>query len=136
MCMTEKNVPVWKINGLSLPFNFDFNDLESMRKYEDIFTTMQARAERMKSCKLRTDVIKIQCEAVFEAFDSLFGEGTADKLFHGKYNIDTCDAMMDQFSKFVNESVLKSDQNRVQRIQRYQGKKPADHKRKKKPYHA
>lgn len=134
--MTEKNMPVWKINGLSLPFNFDFDDFESMERYEAIFKNMNKKTLEMKNCKSRTEGIKIYCDAFFEAFDRLFGEGTADKLFHGKYNMKACDSVYEQYIKFVSECVTATDQNRIQKFQRYLGKKPADHKRNKKSYHA
>lgn len=134
--MSEKNVPVWKINGLSLPFHFDFDDLESMEHYEAIFKQMDKKTNEMRNCKTRTEGIKVYCEAFHEAFDQLFGEGSADKLFHGKYNMKACDDIYEQYIKFVSESVENSDQNRIQKFRRYLGKKPNDHKHKKKPYHA
>lgn len=134
--MAEKNVPVWKINGLSLPFKFDFDDFDSMERYESIFKNMDKKTLEMKNCKSRTEGIKIYCDAFFEAFDRLFGEGTADKLFHGKYNMKACDCVYEQYIKFVSECVTATDQNRIQKFQRYLGKKPSDHKHKKKPYHA
>ncbi len=136
MSMSKKSLPVWKIKGLSLPFKYDFDDLESMESYEAIFKNMDKKTSEMKNCKTRAEGIKVYCDAFFEAFDCLFGEGTADKLFQGKYNMKTCDSVYEQYIKFVSECVAATDQSRLQKFQRYLGKKPSDHKHKKKPYHA
>lgn len=51
-----------------------------------------------------SDIIRIQCEATFKFFDSVFGEGTHEEIFEGKVNLRTCVDAIDTFkSEFDRE---------------------------------
>lgn len=132
--MNEKNVPVWKINGLEL--KYDFDDLKAMERYEQAFHSMEMKSKEMPKDGNRSTQIKLYCQIMYELFDDLFGKGTSNKLFHGKMNARECDEVYESFLNFVHLNIVATDQARINKYQKYVGKKPADRKRKNKPYHA
>ena len=131
MNKNERKAPVWHINGLELPFHFDFDDLDSMERYENIFIAMKEKTEQLPKGASRVEQIKAYCNIIFDTFDALFGKGTTEQLFQGKYNMRLCDDMYEKFLYFVSSSVNTSDQLRIAKLQRYAVKKPSDHR---KPY--
>lgn len=78
------------INNLELP-DIDVSDALVMENYEAAHDKV---AEKMNNLdingKRRSELIRIQCEAVFEFFEDVFGEGAAKKVFGESVNLTTC----------------------------------------------
>lgn len=74
----------------NVELEFDIYDLENAEKYEAQVERMREVAEAAKGEKSLAKTIKTQCGAIFEFVDTLFGEGTANKLFGGKTNLVEC----------------------------------------------
>lgn len=78
------------INNVELP-DIDVSDALVMENYEAAHDKV---AEKMNNLdvngKRRSELIRIQCEAVFEFFEDIFGEGTAKKVFGESVNLTTC----------------------------------------------
>jgi hypothetical protein len=77
-----------KINGVELE-DIDFLDLEVAEKYEKAVKNVESVAEGLKGATF-TECIRKQCNAVFDAFNTIFGEGTDRKVFGDKVNLMTC----------------------------------------------
>lgn len=78
------------INNIELP-DIDVSDALVMERYEAAHDKV---AEKMKNLdtngKRRSELIRIQCEAVFEFFEDVFGEGAAKKVFGESVNLTIC----------------------------------------------
>lgn len=78
------------INNVELP-DIDVSDALVMENYEAAHDKV---AEKMNNLdvngKRRSELIRIQCEAVFEFFEDVFGEGTAKKVFGESVNLTAC----------------------------------------------
>lgn len=78
------------INNVELP-DIDVSDALVMENYEAAHDKV---AEKMNNLdvngKRRSELIRIQCEAVFRFFEDVFGEGTAKKVFGESVNLTTC----------------------------------------------
>lgn len=78
------------INNVELP-DIDVTDALVMENYEAAHDKV---AEKMNNLdvngKRRSELIRIQCEAVFEFFEDIFGEGAAKKVFGESVNLTTC----------------------------------------------
>ena len=78
------------INNVELP-DIDVSDALVMENYEAAHDKV---AEKMNNLdingKRHSELIRIQCEAVFEFFEDVFGEGTAKKVFGESVNLTTC----------------------------------------------
>ena len=101
---------IWRINEQK--FVFDFDDLESMNRYEEACNEMKRKSKSAPKFTSRQDLIRFYCTAYFDFFDYLFGEGTADKIFNGAYNMGFCDEVYDQFLSWVKTSIQVNDRRR------------------------
>lgn len=77
-----------KINGIELQ-DIDILDLEVAEKYEKALESIENIAETIEGMKV-SESIRTQCNAIFEVFNTLFGEGTDKKIFGDKVNLLTC----------------------------------------------
>lgn len=82
------------INGVELP-DLDKYDLETAKKVEEVQDNLKNISEKVKGLK-QSKSIEIQCNAIFNVFNTLFGEGTDKKLFGDKVNLRTCFIALDQ----------------------------------------
>lgn len=89
------------INGVELP-NIDKYDLETAKKVEEIEENLKSIADKVRGLK-RSKSIEIQCNAIFNVFNTLFGEGTDKKIFGDKVNLKTCFLALDQLLTEVRQ---------------------------------
>ena len=89
-----------KINNVEIE-NIDIFDVEVCEKYEEALKKVENKD--YSNCKGVTEIVKAQCEAVFEFLDTLFGEGTHKKVFGNKTNLKICFAAFDEVIQNVNE---------------------------------
>lgn len=74
------------INGVELEFNI--YDYETASRYEGALRQLQAVTVQPGAGLAET--IKSQCALVFDFFDTVFGDGTAEKVFKGKQDFRIC----------------------------------------------
>lgn len=92
-----------KINGVELP-DLDVCDYAVMEKYEAAHDVVLEKSNKAKEvCERRSELIKYQCETVFEFLDTVFGEGTAKKVFGDSCNLRTALAVYEEVSLTVSE---------------------------------
>jgi hypothetical protein len=77
-----------KINNVELQ-DIDILDLEVAEKWEKAIKDIQTIGEKTKNMGL-ADGIRTQCNAIFDVFNVMFGEGTDEKVFGDKVNLLTC----------------------------------------------
>ena len=77
-----------KINGVELE-DLDFYDLEVAEKYDEVLEDLKKNDENNKSMSM-TEVVKTQCETIFNVFNTMFGEGTDKKIFGDRVNLKIC----------------------------------------------
>lgn len=87
-----------KINGVELG-DLDIFDLEVAEKFERELEKVDEVAKGLQGLTM-TEIIKTQCNAIFELFNNIFGEGTDKKLFGNKVNLMTC---LKAFEELVSE---------------------------------
>ena len=112
-----------KINNVELE-DVDIFDVDTAEKYELAVKKVQ---EEAAASKLIEDIslsamIRKQCSAVFDCFNTIFGEGTDKKVFGQKVNLMTCLKAFEELIVNVNEQkkeleklTSKYSPNRVQR---------------------
>lgn len=78
------------INNVELP-DIDVSDALVMENYEAAHDKVAKKMNNLDiNGKRCSELIRIQCEAVFEFFEDVFGEGTAKKVFGESVNLTTC----------------------------------------------
>jgi len=76
------------INNVELQ-DIDFLDLEVAEKYEKAVKNVESVTEGLNGATF-TECIRTQCNAIFDVFNTMFGEGTDKKVFGNKVNLMTC----------------------------------------------
>ena len=101
-----------EVNGI--PFDFDFADADDLERLEAALQAVQQEAEAIRG-KSGPAGIRAQCQIVFEFFDSVFGPGSAKRVFGDRCNLIQC---LDAF-----EAVVRQEQESAralrQRMSRY-----------------
>ncbi len=118
------------INNVELP-DIDVSDALVMENYEAAHDKVAKKINNLDvNGKRRSELIRIQCEAVFEFFEDVFGEGTAKKVFGESVNLMTCINAYGEVVKAVNAAdermarqIKGNFLNRQQRRNQSKGKK-------------
>lgn len=75
----------WKYNEIE--FNADFEDVDFLESYSKAMYELSDNCKNMPKDGRDMDRIKELCTCYQRFFDSVFGEGTAQKLFKNKRNL-------------------------------------------------
>lgn len=109
-----------KINNVELQ-DIDILDLEVAEKWEDALERVEGVAKSIEGMKV-SETIRIQCTAIFEVFNTLFGEGTDKKVFGDRVNLMMCLKAFEELVLYISEQktevermASKYSSNRVQR---------------------
>jgi hypothetical protein len=89
-----------KINGVELQ-DIDILDLEVAKKWEKALESVEGVAKSIEGMKI-SETIRIQCTAIFEVFNTLFGEGTDKKIFGDRVNLMMCLKALEELVTQVN----------------------------------
>lgn len=77
------------ILGKTLP-DLDVADLETAKKIDAFYAKYQDAGNAVADESRRVVIIETICNAVFEGFDDLFGDGAAKLVFGDKTNMRDC----------------------------------------------
>jgi len=109
-----------KINNVELQ-DIDILDLEEAEKWEKALERVEGIAKTMEGMKI-SESIRTQCNAIFDVFNTIFGEGTDKKVFGDKVNLLTCLKAFEELvthmsakNSEVEKIASKYSSNRVQR---------------------
>lgn len=76
------------INKVELE-DIDFLDLEVAEKYEKAVKNVESATEGLNGATMAA-CIRTQCTAIFDVFNTIFGEGTDKKIFGDRVNLMVC----------------------------------------------
>lgn len=97
-----------KINNVELQ-DLDIMDLETSEKYEKALEDVKDKSAEIKNEDMkRSEIIKTQCNIIFDCFNTLFGEGSDKKIFGDKVNYRVC---LDSFEELINNMNKKAEEN-------------------------
>lgn len=94
-----------KINNVELE-DIDILDLEVAERYEEALGNLEGIENRLVGLSI-SQSIRLECEAIFELFNTMFGEGTDKLIFGEKVNLMTC---LKAFDELVNKMNVKSEE--------------------------
>ena len=103
-----------EINGVTL--EFDILDADTAEKYERALREMEQEADSLdeQGDISLADNIRIQCRAIFDFFNTIFGEGTDKAIFGEKVNLGTCMDAYDQVVDTANRQRMQYE-NRIEK---------------------
>ena len=91
------------INNVELE-DLDLMDADIAEKYENALYIMQEKATDTKEGLSLAQIIRKECNLVFDFFNAVFGEGTDKKVFGNRTNYKECLEAFEQFIKYVGEN--------------------------------
>lgn len=117
------------INGVELR-DIDVTDALEMEHYESAHDMVSEKLKNYSRDGKRTsEIIRFQCETIFEFFEMVFGDGTAKKVFGESVNMTTCINAYEEVIKAVKQLDKKAAEqfktrsgNRQQRRQKHNKK--------------
>jgi len=77
---------MWKINGVELD-ELEVNDLAVAERIEQGIDMVARECSGIPDDAPRTAKIRTECNAIFDFFDILWGDGTAKNVFGGQTNL-------------------------------------------------
>jgi len=89
-----------QINNVELE-DIDILDADVAEKYENVLENISNIAEKVKGMK-SSQSIRFQCNAIFNVFNTLFGEDTDKKIFGEKVNLLICLKALEELITVVN----------------------------------
>lgn len=113
----NNNERIWKINGLEL--ELDLEDADVFEKTMKAFEQMDEDWKNIDKVGSVPDYIRQYCGAYYKMYDSVFGEGTGEKIFNGKNNARICDEVWDDFLEWMQVAVKKANAKRTQLSNKY-----------------
>ena len=104
---------------LDKELEFDFNDADDAERFEK---NMKKTGEKLQNInekdKTRSQIIREVCGYIFECFDGIFGEGTHEKIFENKCNLDKC---IEAYENLMEE-LTKQEQKSIDRVTNFKQK--------------
>lgn len=95
------------INGVELE-DLDIYDLEVAEKFDEVLNNLQLVKEEVQGMN-NVEGIRTLCTAIFEVFNTMFGEGTDKKVFGNKVNLMICIKALEEFVLKMNEQKKELD---------------------------
>lgn len=88
---------------LNTELEFNFNDADDLEKLENAIEETKSNLKNIKfKGKKTSEVIRETCKAVFDCFNSVFGEGTDKKIFGNKTSLNVC---VEAFKNLCDEKI-------------------------------
>lgn len=96
----SQNLTVWKYNNIEL--ELDLADVTDAKRYNDAYVALDNEEKAMKKDVPNYVFIQNYCAMFEHLFDSLFGDGTYEKLTGGKtQNINVAHEVYESFIDFA-----------------------------------
>ena len=89
------------INGVELE-DLDIYDLEVAEKYDNAIKDIATLENKVKEMD-NVETMKTMCNAVFDVFNTMYGDGADKKIFGNKVNLKTCLSAFGDFATQMNE---------------------------------
>lgn len=96
------------INNVELE-DIDLLDADMADKYEGALSVMKEKTIESKEGLSLGDVIRRECNLVFDFFNDVFGQGTDKKVFGNKTNYKECIEAFEQVMKYAGENKKEID---------------------------
>ena len=115
---------IWEVNGLAL--ELDMSDYDTAVKYREAFDLMSEESKGFKDDgDGDPELLKEYSLLFYRLFDRIFGDGTGEKIFGGKYNPRVCDEVYESFLTFVHTQKDATQKQRLEIISKYKPAKTA-----------
>ena len=98
-----------KVKILGVELEADLLNPDVRERYEKCIEKVVEQSEKAKECVKTSEAIRMQCNAVIESLEEMFGEGTAKRVLGEKTNLLVCldafEGLCDIYDKYVDPLV-------------------------------
>lgn len=108
---------LWKWNDVEL--EVDMEDADFQEKYENAFEKMGVTEKELQKIGSMSQITRNYCRMFYQLFDDIFGEGTGEKLFKGKYNARQVDEAYLSFIDHCKREVDEANKRKATRFKKY-----------------
>lgn len=91
-----------KINNVELE-EIDLMDAEIAENVETAMKQVTDRSKEVEKLTSLGEMIRVQCDIVFECFDTVFGEGTSKDVFEDRVNLRECVGAFEELMAAIDE---------------------------------
>ena len=102
-----------KINNVELE-DLDFLEAETMERIEQAQEEYSEKSKKVDFTK-HSEMIRYNCELVFDLFNTIFGEGTDKKIFGNRCNLMDCIRAVSDLFNYI-ESKKKESEKEFSRL--------------------
>lgn len=107
----------WEFNGVVM--NADFEDADFMEACEEAFRKMSEREKKLQKDGKKSNIIRDYCGLFYDFFDQIYGEGTGEQLFEGRYNSRICDKCYAAFLDAIRAATSEAEKRKEDMRQKY-----------------
>lgn len=87
----------------NIEVNFSFTNADDIEKLEKAIREVKEKTEKYKGQEITlSEMIRKECKALDEFFDTVFGEGTSAKIFEGRMDLQEHSEL---FVEVANEKI-------------------------------
>ncbi len=90
--------------------DLDFLDADVLEKVEAASEKVVNECKKAGKAKKESEGVRIQCNAIAEFINELFGEGTAEKLIKNGSNLFACINVFGEVIKAIEQSKIEQNQ--------------------------
>ena len=96
-----------KINNVELE-DLDFLEAETMERIEQAQEEYSEKSKKVDFNK-HSEMIRYNCELVFDLFNTIFGEGTDKKIFGSRCNLMDCTKAISDLFNYIETKKKESE---------------------------
>lgn len=111
----------WEINGLALPL--DLEDVATVERLESALAQMAEDEKAIPDDGKISVRLRAYCMMYHPLYDTVFGDGTSEKLFGDRLNAAEHDAVYESFLDFMRTQTTATAERRAQHIRKYMPKR-------------
>lgn len=108
---------LWKWNDVEL--EVDMDDVDFQEKYENAFKSVGEKEKELQKIGNLSAISRQYCQMFYQLFDDIFGPGTGEKLFNGKYNVRIVEEAYDSFLQHCKTEVAEINKRRANTVKKY-----------------
>lgn len=121
------------INGVEIQ-DIDILDADVAENYENVMKDVSEKAKAISTDTSRSQAIRQTCTIVFSAFDKIFGNGTAVKVFGNTTNMRVCIKAFEELVTAVKQIESRQVNDIKQIPYKYNNRQRKKHKKHKNGY--
>lgn len=112
---------LYKINDVEL--EIDLEDYDFQKRYEEAFEKMEMEENTLQKAGKASEITRSYCQMFHNLFDAIFGDGTSDRLFEGKYNISQTNEVYNEFISICSAQAKKARSDMEKMANKYKPNK-------------